>query len=113
MEGGTIAVGFDGNPNEPTAVRGGPMYELLFGLDRLLRQQRRRDKFKLVFFNPSLRPGNRLGDATVDRLFKRMKKFDIETHLGAKPQRFEANKVVTEQLLYANRQLVTLLFMNQ
>lgn len=97
MKGGTIAIGFGGNPNEPTAVRGGPMFELLFGVDRLLRQQRRRDKFKLVFFNPSQRPGNRLGDATVDRLLERMKKFDIETHLGAKPQRFEADKVVTEK----------------
>ena len=27
MDGGTIAVGFGGNPNEPTAVRGGPMFE--------------------------------------------------------------------------------------
>ena len=27
---GTIAVGFAGNLNEPTAVRGGPMFEFLF-----------------------------------------------------------------------------------
>ena len=26
MTGGTIAVGFAGNPNEPSAVRGGPMF---------------------------------------------------------------------------------------
>jgi sulfide:quinone oxidoreductase len=26
LSGGTIAVGFAGNPNEPTAVRGGPMF---------------------------------------------------------------------------------------
>lgn len=97
MEGGVIAVGFGGNPNEPSAVRGGPMFELLFGLDRLLRQQGRRSQFKLVFFNPMLRPGNRLGEATVDRLLKQMQKLDIETHLGAKPQRFEADKVVTEK----------------
>jgi sulfide:quinone oxidoreductase len=27
MTSGSIAVGFAGNPNEPTAVRGGPMFE--------------------------------------------------------------------------------------
>ncbi len=97
MQGGAVAIGFGGNPDEPAAVRGGPMFELLFGLDRLLRQQGRRDRFKLVFFNPSPRPGNRLGDATVDRLLERMKKFDIEMRIGARPLRFEAAKVVTEK----------------
>jgi sulfide:quinone oxidoreductase len=97
MAGGTIAVGFGGNPEEPSAVRGGPMFELLFGIDRLLRREGRRDKFRLVFFNPSSRPGNRLGEKAVDRLLERMEKFDIETHIGARLQRFEANKVVTEK----------------
>lgn len=97
MRGGTIAIGFGGNPKEPAAVRGGPMFELLFGIDRLLRQQGRREQFKLVFFNPSPRPGNRLGESAVDRLLDRMKKFDIETHIGAKPQRFEADRVITEK----------------
>lgn len=96
MTGGTIAMGFGTNPNEPSAVRGGPMFELLFGIDRLLRQQGRRDQFKLVFFNPSPRPGNRLGEKAVDHLLARMKKFDIETRLGAKMVRFEADKIVTE-----------------
>lgn len=96
MTGGTIAIGFGGNPNEPSAVRGGPMFEILFGIDRLLRQQGRRSQFKLVFFNPSSRPGNRLGESAVDNLLARMKKFDIEARIGAKMVRFEADKVVTE-----------------
>ncbi len=41
LEGGTIAIGFAGNPKEPAAMRGGPMFEYLFGIDRLLRRQRR------------------------------------------------------------------------
>jgi len=97
MEGGTIAIGFGGNPKEPAAVRGGPMFELLFGIDRLLRKQGRRDRFKLVFVNPSPRPGNRLGEKAVDRLLDRMEKFDIEAHIGAKPKQFEANRVITEK----------------
>ncbi|MEW6444829.1 MAG: NAD(P)/FAD-dependent oxidoreductase [Pseudomonadota bacterium] len=96
MSEGVIAVGFGGNPNEPSAVRGGPMFELLFGLDTLLRRQGRRDKFKLVFFNPAARPGNRLGEAAVDGLLNRMARLGIETHLGHKMVRFEAGKVVTE-----------------
>lgn len=96
MAGGTIAIGFGGNPNEPSAVRGGPMFELLFGLDTLLRRQGRRDRFKLVFFNPAPRPGNRLGESAVDALLARMARLGIETHLGHKPVRFEADRVVTE-----------------
>src|SRR5690606_32087579 len=33
MDGGTIAIGFSSNPKEPGAVRGGPMFEFLFGID--------------------------------------------------------------------------------
>ncbi len=96
MESGTIAFGFGSNPNEQSAVRGGPMFEFLFITDTLLRKQGRRDKFKLVFFNPSKRPGQRLGDKAVDKLLGEMKKRGIETHLGNKMVRFEADKVVTE-----------------
>jgi sulfide:quinone oxidoreductase len=44
MQSGRIALGFGGNPNEPSAMRGGPMFELLFGLDTHLRQQGKREK---------------------------------------------------------------------
>ncbi|WP_198421477.1 NAD(P)/FAD-dependent oxidoreductase [Stenotrophomonas acidaminiphila] len=96
MEGGTIAIGFASNPKEPGAVRGGPMFEFLFGIDTLLRRQGRRDKFKLVFFNPSKEPGQRLGPSAVQKMLARMRALGIETHLGHKPVRFEAGKVVTE-----------------
>ena len=96
MDGGTIAIGFATNPNEPGAVRGGPMFEFLFGLDTLLRRQGRRDRFKLVFFNPSTEPGQRLGPKAVSGLLKEMAKCGIETRLGAKMVRFEADAVVTE-----------------
>lgn len=96
MDGGTIAIGFGANPNEPSAVRGGPMFEFLFGIDRQLRREGRRDRFKLVFFNPSPKPGIRLGEKTVAQLLARMRRQGIETHLGHKMVRFEAGKVVTE-----------------
>jgi sulfide:quinone oxidoreductase len=96
MSEGTIAVGFAGNPNEATAVRGGPMFEFLFGIDSQLRREGRRDRFKLVFFNPSKEPGNRLGPKAVEYLLKEMARRDISTHLGHKMVRFESDRVVTE-----------------
>ena len=96
MSGGTIAVGFAGNPQEPTAVRGGPMFEFLFGIDAQLRREGRREKFELVFFNPSKEPGARLGAKAVAHLLAEMARRGITTHLGHKMQRFEADKVVTE-----------------
>jgi sulfide:quinone oxidoreductase len=96
MDGGTIAVGFGGNPKEPSAMRGGPMFELLFGLDTQLRREGRRDKFKIVFFNPAPQPGKRLGEKAVKGLLDEMAKRNIETHLGNKMKAFEADKVITE-----------------
>jgi sulfide:quinone oxidoreductase len=96
MQGGTIAVGFAGNPKEPTAVRGGPMFEFLFGIDAQLRREGRREQFQLVFFNPSKEPGARLGAKAVAHLLAEMARRNVTTHLGHKMVRFEADKVVTE-----------------
>ncbi len=96
MRGGTITMGFGGNPNEPSAMRGGPMFEFLFGLDTQLRQENRRDNFKLIFFSPAGKPGARLGERAVKGILQKMKKLGIETHLGHKMKRLEADKVITE-----------------
>ncbi len=96
MYGGTIAVGFAGNPDEPSAVRGGPMFEFLFGIDEQLRREGRRDRFEIVFFNPSREPGNRLGAKAVQHLLREMERRGITTHLGHKLKRFEVDKVVTD-----------------
>ena len=96
MTAGVIALGFAGNPLEPQAMRGGPMFEFLFGIDRQLRQEGRRDRFKLVFFSPADKPGNRLGPKAVAGLMAEMRKRDIETHLGHKLKGFSASGVSTE-----------------
>lgn len=96
LTGGTLAFGFSGNPKEPSAMRGGPVFEFLFGIDAWLRKQGRRDKFKLVFFTPAEKPGQRLGPKAVQGLMREMEKRDIETHLGHKLKCFEADRVVTE-----------------
>jgi len=96
MDSGTIAVGFASNPKEKSAMRGGPMFEFLFGLDQQLRSEKRREKFKLVFFCPAPKPGIRMGERAVEGILSRMKNCRIETHLGNKMKGFEANKVKTE-----------------
>lgn len=96
MDGGTIAIGFGGNPKEPSAMRGGPMFEFLFGIDAQLRKEKRRDKFNLVFFNPAPAPGKRLGPKAVKGLVSAMEKRDIKTYLGHKMKSFENGQVTTE-----------------
>jgi len=96
LDGGTIAFGFGTNPKEQGAMRGGPMFELLFGIDTLLRKQGRRERFKLVFFNAAKAPGKRLGDKAVAGLLREMAKRSIDTHLGHKLLGFEADKIRTE-----------------
>ena len=96
MKGGTIAFGFSGNPKEPAAMRGGPMFECLFGFDRFLRKQGRRDDFRLVFFTPAEKPGQRLGPKAVNGLLSMMEKRGIETRLGSKMKGFTQGSVITE-----------------
>ncbi|HFD79911.1 MAG TPA: NAD(P)/FAD-dependent oxidoreductase [Gammaproteobacteria bacterium] len=96
MDGGTLAFGFAGNPKEPSAMRGGPVFEFLFGIDRWLRRHGRRDRFRLVFFTPAAKPGARLGPRAVEGLLREMKRRDIDTHLGHKMKGFEADRVITE-----------------
>jgi sulfide:quinone oxidoreductase len=96
LEQGNIALGFSGNPNEPTAMRGGPIFEFLFGLDTQLRREGRREKIGLTFFNPMPNPGNRLGERAVKRLMAEMDKRGINKQLGHKLVGFEADKVKIE-----------------
>jgi sulfide:quinone oxidoreductase len=96
MSGGTLAFGFGTNPNEPSAMRGGPMFELMFGIETWLRRVGKRNQFRLVFFNAAKEPGKRLGDRAVKGLLAEMQKRGVETHLGHKLLGFDARAVKTE-----------------
>lgn len=98
LDGGTLCFGFASNPNEPNAMRGGPVFEFVFGIDTLLRKQGRRERFKLVFFSPAANPGQRLGERAVGRILGEMRKRGIEAVLGEKPVRFEADAVQLERI---------------
>lgn len=90
---GTIAFGFGGNPNDTSAVRGGPGFELLFNVESMLRKKGIRDKFDLHMFAPMPKPGARLGEQSLSMLDKMFKRAKITKHFGQKITSFEANKV--------------------
>lgn len=93
---GRIALGFGGNPNEPTAMRGGPMFELLLGIETWLRKAGRRNDVAMTFFSAAAEPGKRLGQKAVTGLLSEMARRGIETHLGHKPLGFTEAGVDTE-----------------
>ena len=102
LKQGKLAFGFAGNPKEPSAMRGGPVFEFLFGTDTWLRQQGRRDDFELHFFSPAPRPGARMGEKAVDKLLGEMGKREIQTHLGHKMKSIDENSITTEGETFAS-----------
>ena len=96
MDGGWLAFGFAGNPKEPSAMRGGPIFEFMFGIDTLLRRQGRRGDFEISFVSPAPKPGARMGERAVERILGEVEKRGIHTHFGHKMKAIETDKVITE-----------------
>jgi sulfide:quinone oxidoreductase len=93
---GRIAIGFSGNPIDPSALRGGPAFELLFNIDHYLRRKGLRDKIDIAFFAPMAEPGARMGDKAVPTLRKFFAEKGISQHVGVKITGFEPKAVVFE-----------------
>ncbi len=85
---GRLAFGFGGNPKAKEAVRGGPVFELLFNVDTLLRRRGVRDNFDLAFFAPMPRPGERLGEKALKLMDYMFKKRNIKVYTGKRIARF-------------------------
>jgi len=81
---GRIAMGFGGNPKDPSAVRGGPGFELMFNVDTMLRRRGVRDNFELTFFAPMPSPGARMGKKAVEAVEQMFRKLGIQTRYGQK-----------------------------
>ncbi|MEZ5198933.1 MAG: FAD-dependent oxidoreductase [Bacteroidales bacterium] len=95
---GKIAIGFGGNPIDPTAtaVRGGPAFELLFNFSHYLKQKGLRDKFEITFFAPMKEPGKRMGEKAYKKMDSFFHHYHIKKQVGAKIVAFEKNAVVFE-----------------
>jgi len=94
--GGKIAMGFGGNPKDPSNVRGGPAFEVLFNVHNHLKKLGIRDKFELTFFAPMQTPGARLGEQALKMMDIFFKRLDIKRHFGKKIKRFESDGIVFE-----------------
>jgi len=81
---GRIAMGFGGNPKDPSAVRGGPAFELMFNLDTLLRRRGLREAFELTFFAPMASPGARMGEKAVAAIQGMFGRLGIGMRFGKK-----------------------------
>ena len=93
---GKIAVGFGGNPKDPTAtsVRGGPAFELLFNISHYIKQKGLREKFEITFFAPMKEPGKRMGSKAMGKMDVFYKHYHIKTQIGKKIKAFEEKAVV-------------------
>ncbi len=93
---GKICFGFGGNPNDTSAVRGGPGFELLFNVHNLLKKKGIRDNFELTFFAPMAEPGKRMGPQALKMMDKYFSKLNIKSHYGKKIKNFEIDAIVFE-----------------
>ena len=93
---GKIAMGFGGNPKDPSNVRGGPAFEVLFNVHNQLKKLGIRDKFELTFFAPMAEPGARMGKQALKMMDIFFKKLNINTHFGKKIKRFEDDGIIFE-----------------
>ncbi len=95
---GRIAFGFGGNPKDGSAVRGGPLFEVIFNVDHLLRKRKKRDAFELTFFAPMPKPGVRMGEKAADAVKTMLSRIGVHQKVGQKIVRFdEAGTVFADE----------------
>jgi len=93
---GKIAMGFGGNPKDPSNVRGGPAFEVMFNVHNQLKKLGIRDKFELTFFAPMETPGARMGEQSLEMLDIYFKKLNIKKHFGKKMKEFVPDGIIFE-----------------
>jgi len=93
---GKIAMGFGGNPKDPSAVRGGPAFEVLFNVDTYLKKKGVRDNFELTFFAPMAKPGQKMGDKALSMMDKMFSMTNIHKKVGTKITAFESDGILFE-----------------
>lgn len=106
---GRIAMGFGGNPKDASAVRGGPIFEVMFNVEHLLRQKGLRDRFELTFFAPMPNPGQRMGQKASAASQQLLAARGVNTRFGKKIAAFEPGAVVFEDASRLEADLVVFL----
>ena len=93
---GKICFGFGGNPNDSSAVRGGPGFELLFNVHNMLKRKGIRENYELTFFAPMAEPGKRMGAQSLKMMDRFFTMLDIKQHFGKKIKMFEEDGIIFE-----------------
>lgn len=93
---GKIAMGFGGNPKDPSNVRGGPAFEVIFNVHNKLKKLGLRDKFELTFFAPMAEPGARMGSQALKMMDVFFNKLNIKRQFGKKIVEFKKNSIEFE-----------------
>jgi len=93
---GKIAIGLGGNPKDPSNVRGGPAFEVMFNVHNQLKSLGIRDKFELTFFAPMENPGARMGEKSLKMMETFFSKLDIKKHFGKKMKEFVDDGIIFE-----------------
>ena len=91
---GKICFGFGGNPNDSSAVRGGPGFELFFNIHNLLKKKGIRDNYEMTFFAPMEQPGKRMGPKALGMMDKMFDMSNLKQHFGKKIKRFENDGII-------------------
>ena len=90
---GSIAVGFGGNPMDPSGVRGGPAYEMIFNFHDYLKKNKLIENFELSFFAPMPNPGSRMGKKSSQVANKMLDNLKIKKYFGKKITSFGNGEV--------------------
>ena len=91
---GKICFGFGGNPNDTSAVRGGPGFELFFNVHNLLKKKGIRDNYEMTFFAPMDQPGKRMGPKALSMMDKMFEMSNLKQHFGKKIKQFDEDGIV-------------------
>lgn len=93
---GKLSFGFGGNPKAKEAVRGGPVFEVMFNVDYYLRKKGIRQNFEITFFAPMPKPGERLGETALKMMDMMFKRLNITAITGKKIVEFTNESVILE-----------------
>ena len=102
---GKIAFGFGGNPKAPEAVRGGPVFEVMFNVHNYLKKLGIRENFELTFFAPMEKPGARLGEKALKMMDMMFKNMNIKKITGKKIKEFREDGVLLEDETFISSDL--------
>jgi sulfide:quinone oxidoreductase len=93
---GRIAVGFGSNPTDPSAMRGGPAFEVMFNIVHLLKKLGLRERFELTFFAPMANPGARMGERAANMARSLLEAAGVRLEFGKKLEGFDDQGVKLE-----------------